>query len=172
MNIIKLIKEEYTKIINENKSQLDFNWREDIPNDIQSKMNIEGDDVVLYHYGTDKNTGYLDPHQAKPNIYTKDFEQWGLKRIFFYVNPLDKERIITGNEYIIKYPLNKLYPFNSDPFNFYEDCKKEFEEEGNIFNVNAQVRCIGNKVKNSGFGGMIFKWGNTLRVDIWEKVKV
>ena len=172
MSIINLIKEEYNKFITENKSQSEFNWKQDIPNDVLSKMKIDGENIILYHYGTDKDTGYLDPYQAQSKTYTKDFEQWDQKRIFFYVNPIDKERIVSGNEYIVEYPLNKLYPFNNDPFNFYDICKKEFQEEGNIFNVNAQVRCIGNKVKESGFDGMIFKWGNTLRVDIWERVEV
>ena len=165
----------------EQKTQSNFNWQESYPTDLKSSLEISGSNVKLYHYGADGESGYLDPEFFGKNSHTaSDVKQWGQKRIFFYIHKGDKEQRINGKEYIVEYPLDKLYPFNSDPYHFYEDCMVDIHGQKMVdlhgdslgLNFNRQISCIGKKVKDAGFDGMVMNWGDTYRVDIWVKVSV
>ena len=141
-----------------------------IPGDWKKHFQIEGNNIVLYYYGSLELEGnILDPKFLGQQSYTSDVKQWSQPRLFFYIKPEDKEWRVTGKEYIIKFPLDKLYPFNKDPLNFYEECKKDYNRD--YLSTDMQVRCIGQKIKNKGFSGMIYKWEDTFLVTIWEKVK-
>ena len=168
--IREIIKEEFETTPVKTKTQRQFNWQEDYPDYLKSDLEIKGNNVILYHYGSDEGTGYLNPEFFGKHSYTSDIKQWSQKRLMFYVHKEDKEERVSGNEYIIQYPLNKLYPFNSDPFYFYEECLEEINLTA--LPINKQISCIGNKVRKAGFDGMIMKWGNSYRVDIWKSVKI
>jgi len=144
----------------------------DYPDWILNNSNVEisNGKIKLYHYGDTEGTGILDPKFFGKSSYTSDVKQWSKPRVMFYINPNDKEQRVKGKEYIIWYPLEKLYPFNSDPLYYYEECAKEYEN--NNLSINIQLSCIGDKAEKNGFDGMILKWENTLRVDIWKPVKV
>jgi len=133
------------------------------------KVEINGGNIRLYHYGDDNNTGELDPQYFGKHSYTSDVRQWDKPRTMFYISRLDKENRVQGFEYIVDYPLTKLYPFNDDPNYYYEECLKERGEKS--LTVNMQLYCIGKKAEENGFDGFIMKWQSTLRVDIWKKVK-
>lgn len=152
------------------KSQSAFNWHVYYPDDIKSSIETSGNNIILYHYGTDNNTGYLSPESFGSNSYTPDAKQWGVNRIFFYIHKEDKEWRVNGKEYIVNFPMNKLYPFRADPYDFYGDILKE--KNVSSISVNDQVRLIGEKIISAGFSGIIFNWGSTFRVDIFEKVKI
>ena len=147
-----------------------YDWNTDLSSKIKRKLNIEGDYVILYHYGK-PGLSILDPKQAvnQRSGHTPDFQQWNVPRVFYYINKKDKEWMVDGVLYKIKFPLNKLYPFNEDPLNFYSVCQKKYGMEH--LSVGSQLSCIGEMAKKNGFDGMILSWGNTYRVDIWEKVK-
>ena len=138
------------------------------------KVTINGGKIRLYHYGDDGGTGFLDPKYFGKHSYTSDVTQSSVPRVMFYVNPEDKEKMVDGSLFTTDYPLSALYPFNSDPLKFYDACAKEdpnmrYMDE---MPVNKQVQCITAKALDAGFKGMIFKWTDTLRVDIFDKVKV
>ena len=156
----------YAHIIKEQN----INKKDLIPDEWKQHLQIEGNNVILYHYGSEElKNNVLDPELFGQKSYTSDVKQWSQKRLFFYIKPEDREWRVTGKEYIVKYPLDKLYPFNKDPNGYYEECQKELEMKD--LPINLQVSCIGQKVKENGFGGMIYKWDNTFLVTIWEKVK-
>ncbi|MFW6377151.1 MAG: hypothetical protein ACOCZ5_00760 [bacterium] len=173
MNLLKEEKEEYDGVI---RTQKDFNWKKHYPDYLKynTPLEIEGNNVILYHYGDDNDTGYLNPHEARKQTksYTRDFEQWSVPRIFFYINPQHKEwRLRYKQKYVVKYPLNKLYPFNHDPFRYLEES--EDEEGFRMDSADLQLQHIGPKAMERGFDGLILKWSNEkYRVDIWKKVPV
>jgi len=134
------------------------------------KVEINGNNITLYHYGTDSGTGYLEPKFFGGHSYTSDVKQWDQPRVFFYVSKEDKEPRVSGDLFIVHYPLNKLYPFNSDPLYFYEECQKKFNRKS--LDVALQLSCIGSKAAEAGYSGFILKWNNSLRVDIWTPVKI
>lgn len=161
-----IIKEAINNIISESAKAVEM------PSWITQNANvtIKNGKIRLYHFGTDDGTGYLNPQKFGSNSYTSDVRQWGQPRVMFYVNKKDKEMRVSGNLYIVDYPLNKLYPFNSDPSMFYEECQGELGMED--IPINLQISCIGDKVVKAGYDGIIFKWGDTLRIDIFKSVKV
>ena len=134
------------------------------------KVEISGNSIRLYHYGDTEGTGVLDPKFFGKNPYTSDVKQWDKPRVMFYISPLDKENRVMGKQYIVDYPLDKLYPFNSDPNYYYEECAKDYDNPN--LSVGIQLDCISTKAEQDGFDGMILKWQSTLRVDIWKSVKV
>lgn len=140
-------------------------WVLDNPN-----VEISGNKIKLYHFGTDGGTGYLNPAKFGSHSYTSDVDQWDQPRVMFYVNPKNKEWRVSGEMFTVEYPLDKLYPFNEDPLYFYEECLDEHGMQN--LPVDMQIRCIGGKVVDAGFDGIILKWNSTLRVDIFKKVLV
>lgn len=167
-----LIKED---IGQKERTQSNFDWHTMYPNNVKSAIETDGDYMVLYHFGTDKGSGFLNPNFFGTQSATADAQQWTAKRTFFYIHKEDKEPTINGQEFKIQYLINKIYPFNFDPYYFYEDIIKEKQSQSHYpvnLNVNDQVRLIGEKVIKAGFDGMIVKWGNTYRVDMFVPVKV
>jgi hypothetical protein len=162
-NIIK------EQVQQELKSQKNFDWRKYYPEELKNNLEIEGDSVILYHFGDDGGTGMLDPKHFAKKGYTSDTRQWDKKRIFFYVHEKDREWRVEGKLFIVKYPLNKLYPFTADIsiFNFYEECFGE-----NDSSINLQLSCISKKAEAAGFDGFVLPWQDTYRVDVWVPVVV
>ena len=93
----KIIQEVLEK---EMKTQNSFDWKKYYPDNFKNNLEIEGDNVVLYHYGTDGGTGFLSPKFFGKYSYTlSDVKQWNKPRVFFYVHRKDKELRVTGKEY-------------------------------------------------------------------------
>jgi len=169
-----LLREELSK---NNKSQSNFDWHNHYPDYLKADLEIVDDNVKLYHFGTTNKTNFLDPEKAfkNKNPYTPDSNQWSKPRIFFYVHEKDKEWRVQGDKFTVLYPLNKLYPFSSDPFNFYNDCIGDMIYNYNNMKdlpISTQIQCIGDKVIGAGFDGLIFRWSGSYRVDIWKSILV
>lgn len=141
-----------------------------------NKVETKGDKIVLHHYGDDGGKGYLDPSKFGINPYTLATQKaWDKPRVFFYISPSDRERMVSGNHYIAHYPLSKLYYFNRDPNDYYDGCLEDFIKHiprATSLPLRQQLSCISKKAEEDGYGGMILDWSDTYRVDIWERVPV
>ena len=99
-----------------------------------SQLETDGEYVTLYHFGP-SNLEYLDPLKFGENSYTSSEQWWGKKRIFFYTNLNQKERIVSGTLYEVDVKLSDLYPFNADPLNLYDIAAKKYGSD------NVHIRC-------------------------------
>ena len=134
-----------------------------------SQLETEGDYVKLYHFG-DSDLEYLDPSHFGKNSYTNSEQWWGKKRLFFYTNLIQKERIVSGTLYTATVDLKDLYPFNSDPLNLYDIAVEMYGNENIPYQ--RQVLYISDMLIDMGYKGMIYKWhDDSLLAVIWEKVK-
>ena len=113
------------------------------PDDWLSIMENDGKDVTLYHYGAN-NLYELDPKHWGKHRYTESESWWGLKRVYFYLNLKDKERIVNGQLYKVVVPLKDLYPFNIDPLGIYNEIKieKGYKTEEALLKSRRQARNI------------------------------
>jgi hypothetical protein len=133
-----------------------------------SQLETDGEYVKLYHFGP-SNLEYLDPLKFGENSYTSSEQWWGKKRVFFYTNLNQKERIVSGTLYEVDVKLSDLYPFNSDPLNLYDIAAKSYGS--NNIPYQMQVIYMSSMLEKMGYKGMIYKWhdGSLLSV-IWEKI--
>lgn len=134
-----------------------------------SQLETDGDYVKLYHFG-EPDLEYLDPSHFGKHSYTSLEQWWGKKRLFFYTNLNQKERIVSGTLYTAKINLKDLYPFNKDPLNLYDIAANMYGSENVPYQM--QVIYMSNMLEKMGYKGMIYKWhdGSLLAV-IWEKIK-
>lgn len=138
------------------------------PQDLLSRLTLNGDMVTLYHYGSPElENGVLDPKFYGTHNYTTS--TGGIDRIFFYIDKNDKERMVGGKEYIVQVPLKDIYPFNSDPLNFYNDAVKAYGSE--TVPVARQMAYITSQALKYGFEGMFFRWENSYRADYFSPIK-
>jgi hypothetical protein len=133
-----------------------------------SQLETDGEDVKLYHFGP-SNLEYLDPLKFGENSYTSSEKWWGKKRVFFYTNLDQKERIVSGTLYEVDVKLSDLYPFNSDPLNLYNIAAKSYGSDNIPYQM--QVIYISGILEKMGYKGMIYKWhDSSLLAVIWEKI--
>jgi len=134
-----------------------------------SQLETDGDYVKLYHFGN-PDLEYLDPSHFGKHSYTSSEQWWGKKRLFFYTNLNQKERIVSGTLYTATVDLKDLYPFNKDPLNLYDIAAEMYGSENIPYQ--RQVIYMSGMLEEMGYKGMIYKWhDNTLLAVIWEKVK-
>jgi hypothetical protein len=133
-----------------------------------SQLETDGEYVTLYHFGP-SNLEYLDPLKFGENSYTNSEQWWGKKRIFFYTNLNQKERIVSGTLYDVDVKLSDLYPFNSDPLNLYDIAAKRYGSDNIPYQM--QVIYMSSMLEKMGYKGMVYKWhDDSLLAVIWEKI--
>ena len=128
--------------------------------------------VKLLHVGPQNlEGGFIDPRRFGQQPYTTD--KRGDKVAMFYVKPEDRERMVTGRPYEVTVPPQMLYDLFKDPLNLYDKALKAFRDAGNIiaFDGNRQAEWIGYEARKLGFDGMVTKWRDTARVDMWVPVR-
>ena len=133
-----------------------------------SQLETDGEYVTLYHFGP-SNLEYLDPLKFGENSYTSSEQWWGKKRIFFYTNLNQKERIVSGTLYEVDVKLSDLYPFNADPLNLYDIAAKQYGSDNIPYQM--QVIYMSSMLEKMGYKGMMYKWHDgSLLVVVWEKI--
>jgi hypothetical protein len=133
-----------------------------------SQLETDGEYVTLYHFGP-SNLEYLDPLKFGENSYTSSEQWWGKKRIFFYTNLNQKERIVSGTLYEVDVKLSDLYPFNADPLNLYDIAAKQYGSDNVPYQM--QVIYMSSMLEKMGYKGMMYKWyDGSLLVVVWEKI--
>ena len=128
--------------------------------------------VKLLHVGPQNlEGGFIDPRRFGQQPYTTD--QRGDKVAMFYAKPEDQESMVRGRAYEATVPPQMLYDLFKDPLNFYDTALKAFRDAGNVvaFDGNRQAEWIGYEARKQGFDGMVTKWRNTARVDMWVPVR-
>lgn len=86
--------------------------------------------VPLYHY-TENNseTMILDPQKAKQSSNSHTSRDWrtsGVPRVFFYLDPADKEKFFDNhNLYVTYLPTENIYDLTVDKEGFVEQVKDE-----------------------------------------------
>lgn len=173
------------------------NWYDlDLPEIKKLLSNLEVKDgyIYLYHFSKYDNLTVLDPQFFGKGSSNKEDQLLPYSPVMFYTKKDHKvyDRLNADYLYEIKYPLNKLYPFNIDPYNFREDPKYYDDYFKNSFE--GQMKSIYLGSKDNGFNGLIINWLpdqrelveyreenrvfkkptgkfiDVYRVDIWEKV--
>jgi hypothetical protein len=77
----------------------------------------QGGTMTLYHYARPKEeTLTLDPKYQKSSYSRREFETASTPRVFFYVDPTQKERFFSSsNLYKVDVPTNRVYDLQGDP---------------------------------------------------------
>lgn len=86
--------------------------------------------VPLYHYTeNDSKVMILDPQKAKENSNPHTARDWrtsGIPRVFFYLDPQDKEKFFDNhNLYVAYLPTESIYDLTVDREGFIEQVKGE-----------------------------------------------
>jgi len=81
--------------------------------------------MSLYHYTKpDKETILLDPKHEKSYYSRNEFETASTPRVFFYVDPSQKERFFgISNLYTTVVPSSRVYDFTADPEGYKEKIR-------------------------------------------------
>ena len=149
------------------KYPLHFNLFED---DILKELEVtKKDKVVLYHFGR-PNLTYLDPDKWGEQGYTpKNSPERDV--VYFYTNPKDKEKVVSGTLYKTKVPLKDLYPFDDDPLELKE--KAEVKNDFQILTRGVKWAFIVPMLKEMGYKGVIYSADTGYyNAAIWQKITV
>jgi hypothetical protein len=124
--------------------------------------------IYLYHKGDEKLQGNcLDPQFfGKSCLSTREKSQLPYSCIMYVTSLLDfsADSVInqkTGLIYRVEVNPDLIYPFNFDPNNY---CQETLP-------VYLQLEKVHKAAKRDGYIGLVAKWLQTYRVDIWEKVE-
>lgn len=95
----------------------------------QLNFSDDGQNVILYSYH-EPDLKELNPKKTEPNAHSRaEYKSWGRKRIFFYTDPSQKEKFITGKLYQASVPINKLYDLIGDPLGLFKKGKELYAKE-------------------------------------------
>jgi len=104
---------------------------------------LSADTVKLYHYcgricwrTGSPDTVVLDPQKGldKPQSYSRrEYETSRVPRAFFYLDPAERESMVSGPLYTVEVPASDIYNLIADEEEFILARKKEREEEGSKF---------------------------------------
>ena len=96
------------------------------PPEYLEKLEVDEEgNVILYHVSSNTNIEYLDPQIAIRNLQvytTSEYRAWDRARVFYFTRCGQKD-IGTGEipgkcSYVVKVPLDELYPVYPDPLDF------------------------------------------------------
>ena len=128
---------------------------------LTKKMTDDGQgNYVFFHY-SGKKLNNIDPSKFGANLATGRDERPGVGISMYYV---DNKTLETGVPsdfgYAVRIPKDKVYPFNEDPLNFYDQAKAEFEKDypGQAFDANKQIGYITKVAGDNGFDITVADW--------------
>ena len=138
------------------KSQIASKGDNLVPEDWDIDEDGDGN-FIFYHYG-DVKGGEINPNYHGKNIYTSD--KRANKVSYFYTRGGDKERMISGDPFVVKVPKNKVYPFNKDPLNFYDEAEAIFKKEYpyRTFDPVSQIDYMNPLISKAGYDIVVAKW--------------
>ena len=150
----------------------------------------EDGNVNLYHVSKANDIEYLDPQIAVRNInrYTNaEYRAWDRPRVFYFTRCGQQDRTIgdiPGTcSYVVKVPLNQLYPVYPDPLDFLSDENKvrykdiRFEKSGRAkyYPINTFETVATLSEEDYNVKGFIYPQGgdmNNLIAILWTKEPV
>ena len=125
---------------------------------------------VFYHFGP-RGIKSVDPKKYGSNkgAITSKPEVAAMGRVGgmsqFYTMPEFQESNVSGDKYMIKVPIAKVYDFNTDPENFYDRAKEIFKRKHPDlpFTANDQLAHITKLAEKAGYDMTVAEWNNMSR---------
>jgi glutaminase len=125
---------------------------------------------VFYHFGP-RGINSVDPKKYGSNkgAITSKPEVAAMGRVGgmsqFYTMPEYQESNVSGDKYMIKVPMAKVYDFNTDPENFYDRAKEIFKRKHPDlpFTANDQLAHITKLAEKAGYDMTVAEWNNMSR---------
>jgi hypothetical protein len=93
-----------------------------ISEDISTKLNVEGNSALLYHYSNQLiEDDYLKVRSKQQAHSASEYRAWGRGRLFFYgkKDGVNYDKGVSSQYlYLTKIPLKKIYDINKNPNNY------------------------------------------------------
>jgi hypothetical protein len=161
--------------INVEKSSLKSKSQQNLVEKAGMSSKMTEDDqgnYLFYHYAPTKISS-IDPRFFGKNVNrTGRDERPGMNISMYYTRPDIKD--VSGDfGYVVRIPKDKVYPFNKDPLDLYDQAKAEFNKKfpGQAFDPNKQVAFIAKEAAKLGYPMTVAKWANNeLRAQTTEKM--
>jgi hypothetical protein len=133
---------------------------------------------VFYHFGP-RGIGSIDPKRYGSNkgAITSKPEVAAMGRVGgmsqFYTMPEFQESNVSGDKYMIKVPMDRVYDFNTDPDNFYDRAKEIFKRKHPDlpFTANDQLAHITKLAEKAGYDMTVAEWNNMSRAQSTKALK-
>jgi hypothetical protein len=122
------------------------------------KIDTDGEgNFLFYHYGKIKGDK-IDPKYFGKNKYTSDQRRNGVS--YFYTKSTDQESMVSGDVNVVKVPIEKVYPFNKDPLNFYDQAEANFRKDfpNGAFDATKQIDYMNPLIQAAGFDMTVAQW--------------
>ena len=133
----------------------------DLTGNINNRLTDDGKgNYVFFHY-SGKKLSKIDPSKFGANLATGRDERPGVGLSMYYVDNKTLESGVPSDfGYAVRIPKDKVYPFNEDPLNLYDQAKTEFEKDypGQAFDANKQIGYITKVANDNGFDITVANW--------------
>jgi len=134
---------------------------------------------LFFHYSGNRFTK-LDPNRFGSNLVTGRGEQPGVGLSMMYTEPGTIESGVPSQfGYAVRVPMEKVYPFNQDPLDLYDEAEAEFRKvygQQVAFDPNKQVGFISQVAAKKGYPVTVAEWyiggRKVLRAQTTEKLPV
>lgn len=133
---------------------------------------------VFFHFGP-RGIKFIDPKKYGSNkgAITSKPEVAAMGRVGgmsqFYTMPEYQESNVSGDKYMIKVPMDKVYDFNTDPDNLIGKAKEMFKEKHPDlpFTANDQVAFITKLAEKAGYDMTVAEWNGMSRAQSTKPLK-
>ena len=133
---------------------------------------------VFYHFGP-RGIKSIDPKKYGSNkgAITSKPEIAAMGRVGgmsqFYTMPEYQESNVSGDKYMIKVPMDKVYDFNTDPENLYEKAREMFKAKHPDlpFTANDQLAYITKLAEKAGYDMTVAEWNDMSRAQSTKALK-
>lgn len=157
------------------------NWKRFVNENALSKPTVK-----LYHYcgrycPGDPGSVVLEPQMGAdaPQSYSRrDYDVLQVPRIWFYLDPADRESSVTGPLYSVEVPTSQIYNLREDERDFIGEIQRERQKEKYFYGTVKQPLRKGEDWNNlfyliidKGYKGVYYKTG--FDVVVWlEPIEV
>ena len=133
---------------------------------------------VFFHFGP-RAIKFIDPKKYGSNkgAITSKPEVAAMGRVGgmsqFYTMPEYQESNVSGDKYMIKVPMDKVYDFNTDPDNLIGKAKEMFKSKypDLPFTANDQVAFITKLAEKAGYDMTVAEWNGMSRAQSTKPLK-
>jgi hypothetical protein len=144
---------------------------------LRRKMTEDGlGNYLFFHYADkDLTKSGIDPKfHGKSYLKTSAEERAMKPDVSYYYTSTWREPFVGDYGHVVAVPKDKVYPFNSDPLNLYDEAKELFQQDwpGMSFGPNQQIGYIAKVAAERGFDMVVATWrGGMLRAETTKKMK-
>jgi len=132
----------------------------------------EDGDYLFYHYSPERRE-VIEPSEAGTNktaITGREETAAGSLvggMSHYYTNTSRVEKGVGEVQHVVKVAPEKVYDFNKDPLNFYDEARKQFEANnpGMAFGPNQQLAYITKLAGENGYDMVLADWGGGTRAN-------